>query len=96
VGLRGGFRVEHNLGYALAVSQIDEDQGAVVSSPMHPPGERDFFADVLRSQISAVDGLQQSRESSDAVDRDTHGFAVHKSGYMIEGMAGVAQRDRWK
>ena len=46
-------RVDHELGNAGAVTQVDEDKTAVIATPRRPPCERLARADVLLSELAA-------------------------------------------
>ncbi len=52
VAFRGQIFVEHDLRDPGAVTQVQEDQVAVVAAPVHPSHEDDLFAGVLRAELS--------------------------------------------
>jgi hypothetical protein len=57
--------VEDDLGHAVAVTQIDEDEAAVIAPALHPSEEDDLLADVGRAQLAtAVGALQLVDESA--------------------------------
>ncbi len=60
VGLRVLLRVEDGLDEAIVVTQVDEDEAAVVAAAVHPAGEGDGLALVGGSQFAAGVGLQHS------------------------------------
>jgi len=45
--------VEHHLGHAIMVAQVDEQQIAVVALALDPAGQADLLADMLRPQLAA-------------------------------------------
>ena len=49
--------VEGDLGHALAVAQVDEDEAAVIAAVPDPAGEHDLLADVLGAQLCAAMGM---------------------------------------
>ena len=49
----GVLGVEGDLGHAVAVAQVDEDETAVVAAAPHPTGEGDLLADMLGAQLVA-------------------------------------------
>jgi len=53
VGLWRDFGREHDLGQAVAVAQVDEDEAAVVAAVLHPAHEADFLPQLLRSELHA-------------------------------------------
>ena len=58
--------VEEDLGEALAVAQVDEDQAAEISTGTDPSGKRDCLADVLCTQLTAgvrVHGMERHGSS---------------------------------
>ena len=50
--------VKEDLGQALAVAKVDEDEAAEVATTPHPTRKRDLLADVLCAQLSAGVGMQ--------------------------------------
>jgi hypothetical protein len=56
VRLRRGLRIEHHLRHTLAIAQVDEHDGAVVTADLHPAEKNDFFADVGGAQSAAMVG----------------------------------------
>ena len=48
--------LEHDLGDAVVVAQVDEQQLAVIALAVDPPGQPDLLADVGRAQLAAVVG----------------------------------------
>ena len=52
VHLRPHVRLEHDLGDALAVPQVDEDRAAVVAPVVHPAEEDDVLADVPLGELA--------------------------------------------
>jgi hypothetical protein len=59
VGLRGDLRVKDNLQQAGTVSQVNENQAAVVPPPVHPACNGDFVASVWLARLPAVGVLVQ-------------------------------------
>ena len=51
---------EHDLDEAGAIAQVDEGDAAVIAPSMHPPGQRDLLASVLRTQVSTVVRLEHA------------------------------------
>ena len=49
-----GVGVEHDLQQPLPISQIDEYHPAVITTAMHPAGDRDVLAEELLVNLSAV------------------------------------------
>ena len=49
-GRRG--RVNHNLGQAIMVAQIDEQQAAMIAHPVDPAGKPDVLALVINSELA--------------------------------------------
>jgi hypothetical protein len=47
-------RIEHGLGAAFAVADINEDEAAEIAPGMNPAGERDGLPDVSRAQFVAM------------------------------------------
>jgi hypothetical protein len=43
----GNLRVENNLGDTFSIPQIDENQAAVVPSPVDPTGQSNFRANIF-------------------------------------------------
>ena len=58
VRLRVQVGIEDDLHYAGAVAQVDENQVAVVPSPVNPSRQRNLLSLVVSSQLSAVDRLE--------------------------------------
>jgi hypothetical protein len=56
---RSGFRIEHDLDNAGAISQIDENNTAMIPSSMSPPHQHDFLLRIIGSQIAAIMGSFQ-------------------------------------
>lgn len=52
-GFAAGVGVEDELGEAVAVAEVDEDETAVVAIGMDPAGELDGFADVGAAELAA-------------------------------------------
>ena len=50
----GTIGVEDDLQQALTIAQIDEDDAAVVASPVHPAANGDLFADQALVYLSAI------------------------------------------
>src|SRR5690606_36513217 len=50
------FRIggEHNLGYAITVTQSEEDHPAMVTTPVHPATQGDLLPEVLFVQLSTI------------------------------------------
>ena len=44
-------RIEHELGHAVAVAQVDEHAPAVIAVGLHPAGQDDLLADVAGAQL---------------------------------------------
>ncbi len=61
--------VDHDLGVAGAVAQVDEDQAAVVAVVPGPAGQHDVFAVVRRTQLAARRGM--------------HGVLVHEAVIVV-------------
>ena len=59
VGLLVDAGLEHDLGEAAAVAQVDEHAAAVVAAGGHPPEQHDALADVGGAQGAAVVGSFQ-------------------------------------
>jgi hypothetical protein len=53
VRIRRGLGIDDDLGYAGAVTQVDENETAMVSSRIYPAHERHQRAHVLPGQFSA-------------------------------------------
>jgi len=60
VGLAALFRVEHHLGEAVVVAQVDEDEAAVVATAVDPAGQRDRLPFVGGAQLAAVVALEHA------------------------------------
>ena len=54
----GDVRVEDELDEAGAVAQVQEDETAVVAAAVHPAGERDGLADLLRGAARRRRGVR--------------------------------------
>ena len=52
--LRNILRIEHRLGAAFAVANINENKAAEIAAGMNPAGERDALANVRRAQFVAM------------------------------------------
>ncbi len=63
----GPLLVEHYLGHARAVPQVDEDQAAQIPPPMDPTHQNDALANIARTQIAAAMG---SFEATEEIQRD--------------------------
>jgi hypothetical protein len=48
--------VEHHLGDAMPVPEIDKDDAAVVPAALHPSHQYDFLSDILSAQHIASMG----------------------------------------
>src|SRR6185369_15312692 len=59
VKLLAGLGLEHHLGEARAVAQVDEDGAAVVAAVVHPAEEDHLLAHVLRGQFATGVGALQ-------------------------------------
>src|SRR5690606_17874314 len=55
--------VDHELGHAGAVAEVDEHEAAVVAPAGDPAGERDPLADELRARLAAHVGAPAGRRS---------------------------------
>ncbi len=80
VGLCVLRRAEHDLGQALAVAQVDEDEPAVVAPELHPAHEADLGVDVFLAEGAAVVGTSPVAEGHNVLGvsllhvlRDFHG-----------------------
>ena len=63
-------RIEHDLQQSLAVSQVDEDDAAVISAPVGPAGHRHDLADQRLADLTAIVSAHKlrtaKREARDA------------------------------
>jgi hypothetical protein len=50
------FRVEDDLGNAVSVPEVDENDPAMVPPSLNPAHQHDFRADIIFSQLTAVMG----------------------------------------
>ncbi len=63
VGFGGRLRIDGHLGNTISIPQIQKDQTAMVTSPVHPPGQGHRLALVLNPQFPAVVGFQHRSPS---------------------------------
>jgi hypothetical protein len=50
------FRIEDHLGQAVAVTQIDKDDSAMITPPQNPAHENNFLTDISLAKIVAEMG----------------------------------------
>ncbi len=62
-----GLRIDHNLGDAVAVAQVQKEQTAEISISVDPAVEPDRGADIGRAELAASMGTFQFREMGHAV-----------------------------
>ena len=80
-----GLRIEHHLGDAFAVPQIDEDEPPVISSPIHPSHEPHPGPHVPGSKAVAIVRLDPIPQ---AVQRDLLGFQFLGFRIVFESLPG--------
>lgn len=56
--------MDHHLGDAVMVAQVDEEELAVITLAMHPPRQLDGQADVACAQRAAIVGTIGMHEAS--------------------------------
>ncbi len=76
MGVGAQVRVEGQLGEAVAVAQVDEDQPAMVAAAQDPAHQDDVLTDLFLAQFAAemgafpgAEGIAQGKDSFGKVDR---------------------------
>jgi hypothetical protein len=80
VGVGRLIRIDGDLGHAEAVAQIDEDQPAMVATPVHPAGQRHTFANMRKVKFATSMRLQH--KTPFLVGRAS-GQNLPESGFML-------------
>jgi hypothetical protein len=55
--------MEDDLNQSSRITEVDKDEAAVISAPVHPSGDGDVLAGVVGAGQAAVDGLQHGGSS---------------------------------
>jgi hypothetical protein len=94
VRLRGSVRVNDDLGEAVAVAQVEEDEMAVVASTVDPAGQSGRVAGVRGTELATRVGAVRRGERGRAGVRDSDGHGTGGSfrRLAVAGLGGSFRR----